>query len=613
MFIRETLTKNPKTGVVYKVHRLVEAFRTEKGPRQRVVLHLGTLPLNRLERKKLAKLLEKRLLGQDSLFEDDAKLTRIADEAIQNLDFQKTARQDQSTSSSGDLQMIDLESIQLLKTRVAGPEILGHHAWETLGLSPTLRNLGMKPVEVVLAEVCTLGRLIQPGSERGTHFWINRQSALLELLGYEKSLADKNRFYEIADLLLAHKSSIEAHLRKQETVLFPCSTTLFLYDLTNTYFEGQARKNTLAKRGHSKEKRSDRPLVTLALLVDSKGFPVFSQIYRGNQSEPETLATVISRLEKDFGEFLPLFRPTIVMDKGIATSGNIRLIREKLFPYVIVERRRAEKDYANDFADPSGFTPFDTHSGPIKLKRIKLEDRVKVLVISEGRVQKERAMDSLKEDRFKSEVKKLATSVEKGNVILPEKVGRRIGRILQRFPSMAAFYEIVADPDSRGKRIIRVDYKKRTESQREETIRGCYVIETSHEDLETKAIWDLYTTLHKVESAFRSLKTDLGVRPVHHQMATRTEGHLFISVLAYHLLVIIEHRLRAAGIHQSWAAIRKIMTTLVRGTVTCADPQGIFHSIRTTSVLEPEQRKILNAMGIQSPFLKVRHQLRSRL
>ncbi len=613
MFIREVITKNPITGATYKVYRLVEAVRTPKGPRQRVVLHLGTLQLTKIERKMLAKLLERRLMGQPSLFEDDSKLSHIADQAMAGLAFRKAADQERNTPSPSDLQTVDLESAQMVNIRIAGPEIIGHEFWHALKLPELLRNLGLKPSEVALAEAAVLGRLIHPGSERGTHAWANRQSALSELLDHAPSLADKHRWDEIADRLLAHKASIEAHLRQKEVALFPCPMTRFLYDLTNTSFEGQARKNSLAKRGHRKEKRSDRPLVTLALLVDSQGFPVFSHIYRGNQAEPETLGDVLSRLEKDCRGVLPAFRPTLVMDKGIATSENVRLIRAKSFPYVIVERRRVEKDYAAAFADPSDFTSYETHSGPIKVKKIALEDRVRVLVISEGRIQKERAMDSLKEQRYKSAVEKLASSVEKGNVVMAEKVGRRIGRILQQFPSMAHFYEIVATPDPTGQRVVRVEWREKGDCPKEEAIRGCYVIETSHVDQDAKTIWDLYTTLHKVENAFRSLKTDLGFRPVHHQLGSRTEGHLFISVLAYHLMVAIENRLRTAGDHRSWNTIRQTLSTLVRGTITLADSDGNIRSIRTTSVMEPEHRKILNALGIRPSLPKIRHTLRARL
>lgn len=593
MYIRETLTRNTKTGATYKVHRLVEAWRTDRGPRQRVVLHLGTLSLSKVERKKLAKILESRLLGQKSLFETDPQLIQIADEALANLSFRQTSLREQENAPLPELHPIDLESIQLSGIRTTGPEIIGHAVWEKLGFRLLLQELGLTALETALAETTVLGRLIHPGSERATHAWINQQSALLELLYSDAKFAGRDGLYEIADRLLAHKTAIESHLREKEHALFPSGVSVFLYDLTNTYFEGQALNNKLAKRGHSKEKRNDRPLVTLALLVDDRGFPIFSQIYKGSQSEPATLESVLDRLQDDVGNILPTCQPTLVMDKGIATASNILLIRERGFPYVVVERRRAEKDHLEAFSDPSDFSHFDTNSGPIKLKKMELDGQALILVISEGRVQKERAMDALKEKRCREELEKLATSVRKGNVILPEKVGRRIGRILQKYPSMSGFYEIVAEADETGKRILRVDLKERESRPQEESIRGCYVIETSHRDLESKAVWDLYTALHRVENAFRCLKTDLGIRPVHHQKDARTEGHLFISVLAYHLLIAIENTLREAGDHRSWSTIRETMRTMTRGTITCADADGSVHSIRVTSSLKPEHRKIL--------------------
>lgn len=613
MYIRETITTNPKTGAKYKVHRLIEALRTDKGPRQRVVLHLGTLSLGKVDQKKLAKILEARLLGQNSLFENDSLLTQIADGAMANLAFRKTAAKEAKDASPPDIQPIDLDSIQFASVRTAGPEIIGHDVWEKLGFRLLLQELGLPPLEIALAEATVLGRLIHPGSERATYAWINQRSALSELLFPDTRSLGRDGLYEIADRLLAHKAAIENHLRKKEKALFPSCVSLFLYDLTNAYFEGQALENSLAKRGHSKEKRNDRPLVTLALLVDDRGFPIFSQIYKGNQSEPATLETVLDRLQSDVESVLPACLPTLVMDKGIATADNVGLIRERGFPYVIVERRRAEKDHMNEFSDPSGFSCFDTNSGPIKLKKVESDGRSRVLVISEGRVQKERAMDALKEKRCKEEVEKLATSVRKGNVTLPEKVGRRIGRILQRYPSMTGFYEIVAQPDETGRRIICVDLKEKDSRSREEVIRGCYVIETSHQNLEAKAVWDLYTTLHKVEHAFRCLKMDLGIRPIHHQKDVRTEGHLFISVLAYHLLITIENTLREAGDHRSWPTIREVMSTMTRATITCADADGTVHSLRITSSLEADHRKVLESLKVKTPFRKIRQKIQARL
>lgn len=611
MYIRKNLTRNRQTGVTYCDYRLVEAVRTPKGPRQRVVLHLGPLVLNKVELKKLARILEARLSGQPSLFETERKLVQIADEAIQSLEFRRAETTEQETKPAPDLVAIDINSVGTQTSRSAGPELIGHFAWNTLGFDQLLRKLDFSSFEISLAEVAILGRLIFPGSEQQTREWINHHSALLELLNLNP--VGKNAIYEIADRLLAKKVEIEAHLRKKEQALFPQQRLVFLYDLTNTYLEGQGKGNPFAKRGHCKQKRNDRPLVTMAMLVDSQGFPIFSQIYRGNQGEPETLAKVLSRLENDYREILPDQRPTLVMDKGIATAGNLDLIREKKFPFVVVERRRTEKDYEQDFLEMSGFDSFQTGSGPIKLKKVNIPYGARVLVQSEGRVAKEQAMDALKEKRFREDVEALSTSVGKGNVIVPEKVGRRIGRLLQKYPTMAKYYEIIAEADATEKRIVKVHLKRKPKAKTEETIQGCYVIETSHQDLAAKEIWDLYTTLHHVEKGFRCLKSDLGFRPIHHQLGNRTEAHLFISVLAYHLLVTIETRLIAAGDHRSWATIRMIMGSLTRDTVIFTDVEGFAHHIRVTGSQEPAHRMILEDLKIVSPFRRGHRRFKLRL
>ncbi len=561
--------------------------------------------------KKLARILEARLAGQPSLFELDKKLADIADDAIQNLDYRHTESRSQDQKPKSEFVAVDVNSIEQGMSRSAGSEMIGHFAWNLLGFSDILQKAGFSPFEIALSEVTILGRLIQPGSELQTLEWINHQSALLELLSLER--VGKNAIYDIADRLLAHKDEIEHNLRTKEQSLFPRPKLVFLYDLTNTYLEGQARENALAKRGHSKEKRYDRPLVTLALLVDDQGFPIFSQVYRGNQGEPETLSAVLTRLEADYKGFIPGLRPTIVMDRGIATADNITLIKKRDFPFVVVERRCTEKDYEQDFLNLSEFTNFETTSGSIKLKKIAISDGTRVLVQSEGRVEKERAINSLKEKRFLEDVQKLSHSVDKGSVVLPEKVNRRIGRILQRYPSMAAFYEISTEADDSGKRIEKVFSNRKTAAKEKENVQGCYVIETSHQDMEAKEIWDLYTTLHRVEKGFRCLKSELGFRPVHHQLGHRTEAHLFISVLAYHLLNTIEILLKKAGDHRSWTTIRATMRTLTRGTVTFMDNEKTVHHIRVNGTLEPAHREILDKLTIVSPFRRKHRKFQLRL
>ena len=417
----------------------------------------------------------------------------------------------------------------------------------------------------------------------------------------------KTALYEIGDTLLIHKKWLEKELRKQEEVLFPQEHALFLYDLTNTYFEGGASKNTSAKRGHSKEKRSDCPLVTLALVVDYRGFPIFSQIYKGNQSEAETLEEILKRLYVEDETLFKETLPTIVMDRGIATKKNIELLKEKHYPYIVVERRATEKDYAQEFTlakDTFEKMEDDSKEGSstVYVKKIMMEDACRVLCWSEGREQKERAMDTLKEKRFLEDLERLKASVSKKGILLATKVAERVGRIKERYPSMAKYYDIALELDKEQKKVVSLSWVKLPSREKRATLTGCYVMETSHRDLGAQEIWRLYTTLVKVEEAFRDLKTDLGFRPVHHQLAERTEAHLFISVLAYHLLILIERELRNSGDHRRWSTIKDVLSTHQRITVIMTDDNDQIHHIRSSGVPESEHKEIYRLLNIKDPL-----------
>jgi transposase len=572
MYIRECVTTNKATKTKYVTHRLVEAYRVTEGSiakvRQRIIMHLGTLELPKSDWPKLAKILEARLAGQNSLFEDDTQMATAADKAmdyysfVQQKDEEKSARKQKQTICA-----IDLESVEHTMSRSLGPELVAHAFWERLEVDQLLQACGLSVAEQSWAQAVVLGRLIQPASERQTGYWLKKKTSLLEMLEVDLSETGKNAIYEIGDTLLFHKKELEKELRKREEALFPQEHSLFLYDLTNTYFEGGASKNTSAHRGHSKEKRSDCPLVTLALVVDGRGFPIFSQIYKGNQSEPETLEEILKRL---YVEDETLFRetlPTIVMDRGIATKNNLELLKAKHYPYIVIERRATEKDYAHEFT-----TAKDTFD----------------------------KMDTLKEKRFLEDLARLKASVSKKGVVLATKVAERVGRIKERYPSMSQYYDISLELDEGQKKVVNLSWEKCA------TLTGCYVMETSHRDFGAQEIWRLYTTLVKVEEAFRDLKTDLGFRPVHHQLAERTEAHLFISVLAYHLLILIERELRNHGDHRRWSTIRDVLSTHQRTTIIMTDENDQIHHIRSSGIPESEHKELYRILNIKDQLKKNR-------
>jgi transposase len=567
------------------------------------------------------------LAGQTSFFEDESELSHTADEAMGNYQFlQAKVEEKRDRKEQRELMTVDIHSVCTAESRSLGPELVVHTYWERLGFDALLNACGLTLTEQSLAKAVIIARLIAPSSDLATWNWLRNQTSLLELLPVNLSEIGKDAIYEIADKLLIHKTKLETALIQREKKLFPSETTLFLYDLTNTYFEGSCTNNSLAKRGKSKEKRSDCPLVTMALVVDERGFPLHSQIYGGNQSEPQTLSDILNRLyEQDEPDLFEQVRPTIVMDRGIATKDNMLLLKKKEYPYIVVERRAVENDYVAEFTETKAFfqrvdnkqgtdlSQEVTVSEAVYAKKIPWEDGCRILCVSEGRVAKETAMDTLKEARFIHDLTRLQTSVAKGNVILEMKVGERVGRLKERYPSIAGHYEIAFELNVDSKKVTAVTWTKKSTRSERSTLTGCYVIETSHKELSAEEVWRLYTTLAQVEYAFRSLKTDLGVRPVYHQLAERTRGHLFISVLAYHLLICIEHQLREKKDHRKWATLRNQLSTHQRSTVIITDEHDQIHHVRVSGRPESIHQEIYKLLDVKDTLKKKHQQISSKV
>lgn len=616
MFIRESFTINKKTKTKYVTHRLIESYRADNGPRQRVVMNLGTLSLPKSQWPKLAAILEARLAGQIALYEDDLELSKLAAEKLDHSHFIKNQNQDrQMRQENQELVSVDLNSVNASDARSLGPELVAHATWERLEFEAILQSCGLSLEQRALAKAVIVGRLVAPGTELSTWRWLTHRSSLVELLSVDLSEIGKDPIYEIADILFLNKQSIEEALYCQEQKVFPNRTMLFLYDLTNTYFEGCCRGNHLAKRGKSKEKRSDCPLVTLALLVDAQGFPIFSRIYDGNQSEPETLLDILNRISGENPGLFPELKPTIVMDRGIATTENVQLLKERQYPYLVVERRPVEKEYVKEFETArESFERITTAGGdPIYVKKVFESDDCRVLVLSEGRAHKETAMDTLKEERFIQDLTRLQSSVSKGRILIPAKVAERIGRLKERYPSIARYYNVDLQLNAATQHVTTVSWSKKPARSERATLTGCYVIETSHLNLEAPEIWELYTTLTNVEAAFRDLKTDLGLRPIYHHLAERTKAHLFISVLAYHLLNSIEQTLRQKDDHRRWSTIREQLGTHQRITVNLTDAGKRIHLCRVSSMPELIHQEIYQLLVIKDPLKRLNHIAGSRL
>lgn len=623
MYIRESKTRNKKTGKVYVKHSLVESIRTPNGPRQRTVMQLGQLTLPRKSWPPLAAELERRIAGQETLPAIGAGLSKgvllAADEAMKEFGARTELKAGNiKTEATADYLSINKNSVTSSYSRSIGAELLVHDCWHKLGFPKFLKKLKFSPYECSLAEAAVAARLIHPGSDLDTWQWIRSQSAIGELTPENLEKVCRNRVYNIADKLWAHHTEIENHLADSLQRLYSCGDRLFLFDLTNLYLEGQALGNTLARRGKSKEKRSDCKLVSLALAVDSRGFPLFSRVYPGNISEPSTLKDILEDAGYlDEQPLLKFEKPTIVMDRGIATKDNIQLMLDNDIAYIVVERGARNQSHLASFKnvekDPL-FTKIERcKQPPVWVKKVdgEREGTVQVLCMSKGKREKEKAMEQRWEERAREDLLNLQRSIQKGNIKAENKILRKLGRLEERYPKFNRYFEVnlvaeeIEKTASKRKSPIKIKELSFTrkavfEPPPEETnpLLGTYVIETVHRHLSAEEIWSLYMTLTRVEKAFRSMKTDLGTRPVFHQLAERTEAHLFISVVAYGILSCIEHRLLENEEHRSWPTIRQAMQTHRRTTVIMTDDKGRIHHLRQTASPEAVHLEIYRKLNI---------------
>ena len=319
---------------------MVESFRTPNGPRQRTLLNLGKLDFEPKDLKRLAKRIEELLSGQTPLFPPSQQIEQTARHFASLLRKKRL----ESASARGreaepTWQTVDLDSLKSEDVRTVGAETVGAWAYEKLHMSQILKNCGFNEADIDRAKVLILGKLIHPASERETFQWFQQRSALEEVMGIEPKHVSLSSLYRTCDRLIAEKEAIEQALVQRERDLFGLGEKIILYDLTNTSFEG----NPCApedQRGVSKEKRTDRPLVTLAMILDEEGFPKTSKVYPGNVSEPSTLESILDDLLLQHSRQLRLVKPTVVTDAGLATEANLRMIRSKGLDYVCVDRRR---------------------------------------------------------------------------------------------------------------------------------------------------------------------------------------------------------------------------------------------------------------------------------
>jgi transposase len=580
---------------------------------------LGTLTIERIDWKRLAHALECRITGQQSLLQEhDADLELLALKIVSNTDLSKCLEvlrdaklvEQEALRKQPDRSRyvpIDLASVRMMETRSLGAEVICKMVWDMLGFTDILHSLKFSIREIAIAMVLIFGRMISPGSDRHTIEWFRKRSALQELPGVsDLRKCSKDRFYEVADRLYDKKERIEDMLFQKEREYFPhTEATVYLYDITNTYLEGHGLNNDLAARGHCKSKRYDCPLVTLALVVGDDGLPICSQIYKGNQSEPETMETMMRRLyQRLHGSQITMFKPTVAMDKGFATEDNVKWLRGNGYHYIVIKREDGSEDYRRQFDNErdtfelvsSGRSIYGDENNVYIRREAVNADMCRILCISEGKAHKEKAIHAKKGNPFLCDIENFRNSIRKGTIKNTEKISDKLQRIIGKHGKLSSNYETSVDlVDGKATGITVVE-----KVAKPDPLFGCYVIENSHADMSAEETWKLYMTLTRVESAFRSMKETLGVRPIYHQTADRSAAHLFLAVLAYHLLATLENLMKRQGDTRTWGTLREVMSTLMRGTVSMRDEQGATYHIRLSGDPEEEHRDILGKLDIRS-------------
>jgi transposase len=573
--------------------QLVESYRNSEGqPRQRVVASLGDAILPEKDKALIAKTVERSLKGaQGDWFEaelpSDAAhwVTRI----LQLAQRSKGGRVIVESESVDGVLLDDIETENVVQL---GPELVALKAWEKLDIGSILEDLGMNAPAIATAQLMVANRLIEPLSEWALIDWSSR-TALPELQDMRITKASKDRLYRVSDQLIKHQEHIEKELKEKQKDLFGLKRSIILYDVTNTHFEGICAKNPKAKHGKNKQKRNDCRQVAIGMAFDEHGFPLAHEVFEGNMADTKTLVVLIDRL--DMGNKEPLLKPVIVLDAGFASKDNINMLKERGYSYMINITRGSRKKYSDLFGNET-FEELPGRKDSLKVEVKKVADpddpeSQLVLCRSAQRRLKEAAMISKAEERFLVDIESLGERIEKGRLKNNDTIERKIGALQKKHPRVQRFY-IIERKEGKLETI-----RKDDEIEEALDLCGNYVLKTDKK-LDAAQLWNLYMTLLKAESGFRMLKGSLGLRPNYHQLEHRVDGHIFISVLAYHLLCWIQKHLEDCNDSRSWKTIRRLLSTHSLVSTRLPLKDGRILTIRKPSKPDAEQALVYQMLGI---------------
>jgi transposase len=572
MYLRHTTRK--KDGKVHRYWSLVRSVRVGRRVIQQSVAHLGELDeRGRVEARALAQ----HLIG--------------APERAQLFD-----------DGSGHLTVpVRLKGIRIERSRQFGDVYLALALWRGIGLEELCARLlpvGQERIAwAKMAAVLVAARFCEPSSELHIAEDWYRRTALCDLLQLGDEEVNKDRLYRGLDHLLAHKAALEAHLSKRCGELFAVNNEVLLYDVTSTYFEGQAKANPQAQRGYSRDHRPDCKQVCIALVVTFDGFPLGYEVFAGNTHDSRTLQTIVATMEARHG----MLGRVWITDRGMASAENMAWLRQTGRRYIIGAPKSELKKFGADLVRPDGWRTVQ-EGVEVKLTRHPETGETVILCRSADRRSKEKAMHDKFSARIEAAVVRLAARVARAKKRLdPAPVNRQIGRILQQNQRAAARFAIALEPDScpAGFR-LGVTYNAAFDDWAELS-QGAYLLRSNITDWSDHQLWKAYIQLTQAEAAFRIHKDQLDVRPIWHQREDRVQAHILVCFLAFVLWKSLEMWQQRAGLGNSPRTILEELARIQSHDVVL--PTATHGQIRLRCVTQPDpaQAALLDRLGIVLP------------
>lgn len=566
MFLRPCYRR--KNGKRHAYWALMESYRTERGPRQRVVAYLGQLDeRGRLGVKAAAE--GRRRSRQKRLFDD------VQPQWVE----------------------VDASRVRVENCRDFGGPWLGLELVRRLGLQEFLRQTIPPGREKIpwssMALVLVLCRLCNPSSELhiAEHFYA--QSVLAELLGVPAEKVNEQRLYRALDALLPHKEALEVFLKERLGELFSLEYDLLLYDVTSTYFEGEAKGNALAQRGYSRDHRPDCKQVCIGLVVSRCGMPLGYEVFAGNRNDVTTVEEIIETMERRYGRADRIW----VMDRGMVSEAKISFLRQGKRRYIVGTPKSMLKQFERELLAEDWHAIRDGLE--VKLCPTPDGEETFVLCRSRDRREKEKAMHARFEQRIEEGLRRIAATCQRQR-LSPAVVGQRVGRLLGRNSRAAGLFAVDVRTDGEG--CASLAWRK-VEAWRDWAVlsEGCYLLRSNIHDWSDEQLWETYIQLTEAEAAFRVHKSDLCIRPIWHQKEDRVLAHILVCFLAYVLWKSLSQWCQRAGLGHEPRRVFEELGKIRLVDVVLPTRQGTQICKRCVTRPTDHQAILLQHLGLRLP------------